>query len=476
MIKVKTFLIQILILAVLSASMLSCTEEFEKDNSSTPDSIEFMEINGDRLHFSSKDFLKQKVDMLKESNGEIGIIELPELTAKGFYSHRPIFKDEDSQLQHQYANRIANMRVSSEEGELIADDNFAFYLNERKEIQVGDSVYVYTEDGVYFVHHQKLDHLNDYLRTTKSGARIAPCDEDSPQDDFVAIDEDITLYAPDCDTGGGSTGGGSTPPSSGFTIQEYVKTLPVCTYDKGWLTSVLGTSVICEEYFSSNHKLKTKFWNQKYLILNSIGISVKSQKKTLGIWFNKKIDEIGYGINYAHFAFNIPMPEYPEIETTYVHNGTVYDKYGKVKGASAPAFPFESPIEIFVKLPIKNLDLEYTEEELNKMFWEQIWNQAKSALKSLDEDDAKNITFVGFLPDKVHVIHSDISKSEYSDGKMVNYFDWNFQIGVKSNINSLSPSINKIGALYSYSDAKIDFYGYGFYDHKCIGSRLIFSE
>ncbi|WP_421920481.1 hypothetical protein [Marinifilum sp.] len=62
--------------------------------------------------------------------------------------------------------------INEELETLVADDEFASLLNENGEIQVGDSLYKYTESGLYFVHINDEEHLKEYLAKNKQGNSV----------------------------------------------------------------------------------------------------------------------------------------------------------------------------------------------------------------------------------------------------------------------------------------------------------------
>jgi len=402
------------------------------------------------------------------------------LAEKGFYSLRPEFNENDENLIWAYkekGNTLAMARQSAiDDEQLIADDNFAFFLNDQKEIQVGDSIYKYTNNGLYFVHVNDLDYLYEYLdKQGEPSGRFNPCEEPM----LTVIDEVIIKFVPDNNCmpnpgGGGNPGGGAPQPG----LPQFINNLKECTPRGGSFSFVFGTSKICEDFFSNDKKIKTKYWNQSYYLFASIGISVKSRKKTLGVWLNSKADEIGYGVSEAHFRFNLPTQNFSYLEPSYIFKGTRYDKNGQQKGSAVPAWPFKSPLEIYVPLPVKPLNAVYTEDELNKLFWGAVWDQTKSILKNFDQDKPTDVTFIGITPTHIYASYVNLDKKKRNASVIRKVFDWNIEITLNllGNNNSFSPQITKIGQLYDYSKAKVDFYGYGKRGYSYKGSRLVFGE
>ncbi len=50
-----------------------------------------------------------------------------------------------------------------DEDELIADSYFASLLNDKREIQIGDMIYKYTEYGVFYTNVKNISELYSYL-------------------------------------------------------------------------------------------------------------------------------------------------------------------------------------------------------------------------------------------------------------------------------------------------------------------------
>jgi hypothetical protein len=427
---------------------------------------------------------------MKESDGEIGKSIIAELVHQDFYSLRPVFYEGDFKTIQKYSSRNpTNARIANDEfEELVADDYFAIFLNQGGEIRVADSVFIYTDDGLFFVHHSNVDHLNNYLDNfSATNGRLAPCDGDDAGS-IQRVDDQISRFVSNCatepalppDEPGPPAGGGAKPAEKSYeqAMYNFVSGLPPCESYETWTEWIFGTGIICVDNFSSDHRVKTKFWNQNYLLAASIGASVKSQTRTLGVWWSKKVDEIGLGILNAYYDVDIPTPIIPAIAApiTYIYDGFRYDSNGKVQGAAKPQMPFESAIEIYVPLPLHPFNLTYTRKELNDIFWTQVWNQAKSVLKDLAKEETPTVTFVGFLPKKAHVMYSNKFIRQYDDGKIIHYFDFNFRIDLKGKLNDLGIKVKDVSNFYDYSNANIDMFGYGREGETFKGSRLIYEE
>src|SRR5690606_19664519 len=127
------------------------------------------------------------------------------------------------------------------------------------------------------------------------------------------------------------------PPDHTESMKNYMKNLQPCDYQNGGIFgwNPFGTSKKCFSNHSSNHRVKTKYWNEDLLFYTSIGVKVKHQKKGLW-WYAKETDEVALVINQAMFAITYPnqTPNYNALPTSssnnqrlYYYNGKFYDNF-----------------------------------------------------------------------------------------------------------------------------------------------------
>ena len=142
--------------------------------------------------FPSKDFLKETVDGLKQMGADEKELKLEKFYKKGFMPLYPHFKESDVDLIQEFSKRkkiklnkqkifkttsLKNNSSKSvpteidEDGELveeydddlITDDEFASFLNDEREIIIGDSLYKFTYSGMFSVKKDKKIILDQYI-------------------------------------------------------------------------------------------------------------------------------------------------------------------------------------------------------------------------------------------------------------------------------------------------------------------------
>jgi len=460
-------------------------------------SIQFVE---GRLHFTNSEQLTQKINELKKLDDTKVENEMAKFYEKGFKPLKPFYKETDFELKEEYATKKAlKLKSSNEAGdddELIADDFFASVLNENREIQVSDTIYRYTDKGLFFCHIDDIDELEQYLEILnlnsnfKSG-QVVPCEMGEEELGVQPMNDYVKRFVPypDCGNGGSGSGTGSGSGSSTNYGDTFVNNLPECETRNGFW-QILGDVKICEDYYDDRHRVKTKYWKQKYLIFgSSIGVSVKHQKRTLGIFWTTKTDEIRLGLKQVYFEYEMPVPNIQNtIPVLIAYQGKFYNNNLQIlsvlNGApQLPQLPFQDGyniVNIWLNFPLLGYqNVTVTSKEMNKLFWNKAWGYAKDLGKKLGKPEPKKVTMVGFTSNKVIINHVDREKVEYNDGKINHIFDWNGQITFKwtTNVNGgFQWSMPSVKSLYDYKKAKIDIYGVAKQGSVWKGSRLVFTE
>jgi hypothetical protein len=359
-------------------------------------------IEKNRLNFANSELFRQKLRELKEMEDEQIENHMAEYYYNGFKPLKPYYKESDIELRQNYAQTMQQKLKSNNQDEdmydeLIADDEFAAFLNEDLQIQVGDTLYKYTEYGLFFAHIDKEDELLEYVRNVtrkKSSLKyVEPCEMPLSETGIVAVkNDDVYRFIPEPDCGGGGSGGGGTSSggsSSGgtsITGDQFVANLPICDSKKSFW-NILGTVRVCDDKYDDRHRIRTKYWRHNYLIAASIGVSVKSQKRTLGIWWAHKADELRLGINQAYFEFTMPQMDLRQTPKMLIaYQGKLYNdelqflKY--ITDDEYAKFPFHDKyncVDFWVNLPIYGYtNATVTTHEVNKFIQQKIWDKAKS--------------------------------------------------------------------------------------------------
>lgn len=272
----------------------SCTDELDQLDKEVENKIEKETIVDGRMKFNSSESLKSRIEDLKNQPESILVDELEKLNNSGFTSLRPVVTEENLEsVQSRYGvmTNGRSMDETQEDTDYIGDDVFAAILNDEGLLQVGDSIYKYTPIGLFFVHESKLDHLNNFLEEllgSQSNARsvstIDPCpilaSYNIQGGEVTSLDSDVNYYSTiDLCLGGGGGGGSPSPsptpsPSPNLTdlVADFVNSLTPCDTQDGWANWLFGDSRICIDNFTDRSRVKTKFWNQNYLLWRSVGL------------------------------------------------------------------------------------------------------------------------------------------------------------------------------------------------------------
>jgi len=171
--------------------MISCQDDL--DNSEEKKSLSLQsnyEIVDGTIKFESKQKLKsilssyqKDVEIQNDFNDEIITIQ-----NKGFKPLTPVFDQDDTKELEAFilAKKVRKQKLNSAYGknikvfvdeefdiedDLIQDPSFAALLNEEREIIIGDSLYKYTTDGLYYCLEKDRQKLNNHLKGFSSSSK-----------------------------------------------------------------------------------------------------------------------------------------------------------------------------------------------------------------------------------------------------------------------------------------------------------------
>jgi len=356
----KIYLFKLLMLMVL----VSCSDEPVDivTNSVNLDEIKASLVDG-RLHFENKEDFKTSIEYLKSLEDEEVETIMYSFYNDGFEPLYPFYKEDDEVRINKFVDKkVKRSRPSGAlyrttttedddpdayvepDDDLITDDYFAGLLNFDREIVVDGKLHKYTNEGVFRVELSLKADLDTYIADNNITELNYP-DPDTIEKGLVQVTPTVERYARlqyydpcnyfaepgfgddvlnDCYGGGGYSGGGSSgsgttsTPDHTETMKNYMKNLEPCDTQNGGIFgwNPFGTSKKCFSYHSSDHRVKTKYWNEDYLFYASIGVKVKHQKKGWW-WYAKTTDEVALVINQAMFAVTYPnqIPNYNALQT-----------------------------------------------------------------------------------------------------------------------------------------------------------------
>ena len=157
------------ILLIFSLILFSCSKDdpvkvssIKSDlKSGTPEKKIEIELNSERLFFNSTDDLNL---FLYDFNNQNNYAEnkLIDLNNKGF---NPINSERNTSEKDLNSYLSKGNYVSYEN--YIPDENFASLLNQSGEIEINDTIYKYTNIGLFFAHKKHEEELYKYLSKHK---------------------------------------------------------------------------------------------------------------------------------------------------------------------------------------------------------------------------------------------------------------------------------------------------------------------
>ena len=365
---------KLLLTLAIGLLMFSCN----KKETLQPVSGVNLSVKNGRAVFENEDAFREFMGYAKEANFNSGYVEkLKEMEQKGFHSLQPEYGqdnfdyvektelrkiEEHGKLERMYPNAraLSNPQGIDDEDALIADPFFASVLNNQREIQVGNKIYKYTVEGVFVVNEDKVKDLYAFIEKEEKTQIKSPNRRTFVQNQQVqAISKDIVLIRPvqnyeslkialenDCQSCGNAS---QRINPSDFKLCSSLK--------KNLWTKVFGPKVECTEYHDKRRRIKTKVWNQNYVLYSSIGISVRAQKRSARIWWANKVDELELGIAQASFSYPKLNVQWPDNSVNHYYtnrNGLRVNQWGQ-----AVINPLEHPQSIFESFPIADKDKEF---------------------------------------------------------------------------------------------------------------------
>ncbi len=259
--------------------------------------------------------------------------------------------------------------VYEPEDSLIADPYMCALLNQDREVIIGETVYQYVDKGLLEYRVDQKARINDDLKIkldTSDTSNLVHGETMRIDQDIQFTKIDYAEYVEDGISQPNNNGYNdrliiAPPPSSQEDkepIIEYTdKNLKLSDgteipkdrirkiiYKKGngnanWIqktiSGIFGTNVAAINEFDSKHRMKMNMFSQDYIIVRSVGMTVRMQKRVLGIWWVCKADEFRYG--------------WTNIECEYKFNNPVFSSTPPKLGNTAPAD--YHPVTLIKKFP-----------------------------------------------------------------------------------------------------------------------------
>ena len=532
-----------------------CRQEVIASEQSAQSNIEITDgyVKKGRLYFANKESLQYYYEKVKNESEEV-IAKY--IDSKNIISLRPIvteqneqiilaktqtrinaLKDENLKVQMGKIASVKNMMAYLNDEEIkddiddledvIGDDAFAAFLNNNGEIQVENKIYKYTDVGLFIVNEDKYSALQQFLAvnnisnnllistdpdikegfidnntnpTTGPGGWVDPNRDNTPV--ITAITPDIGYFCPYIPRVYPPKLPETNPPKSTpkpidpeVEVNNFVNSLSNCDTYSTWLQSLFGDSDMCVDKYEGRRRVKTKAYNQNYLLVYNMGVKVKHQYKGwTGLWRKEKADEIRLGVIEGHFYYdtNFLTPSSPN-RTTNIYSGGnrmffdaatfwtsgYYPGTYTISGYSLQGYPkvFQDDIYIEDVLPFigngSNIDLidgglyaaikagnnALSNEKLNRLFWDKAFKNLGTLWESQGKAKPNNnITYSYNTPEfgKLKVFKTFYRKASNADN-LEKTFDWGFQIGfTMGDDGRINPSF---GGMKRPKEFKVVMYG-----------------
>ncbi|ELY2016329.1 hypothetical protein SL053_000194 [Flavobacterium psychrophilum] len=240
------------------------------------------------VSFSSRKNLKDFI-----LNGEDNSTKIKQFYKQGFVPMQLIDDvdketyDKFTKVVYKYNEANVSSKTEKKDDELIPNNNFAEVLNYKGELQVNDSIYKYTQKGLYIVNENDYDYLEKYLDRSintlddTNGMVII----DNKIKHYVPVREqfDNTFRVPPPDEDGVGDGPSSFTylviPTNPTWYNSCVNT------QSSWVNNIFGKSYACQYFFNQNYKLRTVFSVEDYYLFFDVYADAEFKQFTWIGWY-----------------------------------------------------------------------------------------------------------------------------------------------------------------------------------------------
>lgn len=489
---------KLFILLLSSFMLFSCADQDILDDTSAQDT----QSSGNdeevlpRLVFSSNDELKQVLNQLNEGislaslhTRAITTEQLPAVSEQKFQSLLAVNKQRClARLSTAQLDSIRNDEEELEycpEDSVIADLQFAQLVNEAREIQVGETVYKYLDNGVAYTQAVNAKELNGI---EKKAELITIDPEAEPKEmaltsnvKFVAmpykqvITEENTQAATRAAGEGLSLKNGVYLPAGSIRDVNYNSKGDGNWFHRTW-NGLWGRNIVAINKFSKRRKLTMNFYDQNYIIYANIGTHVKMQKKVCGIWWNIKAQEIRQGWTAIELKYTFPSPIINKMPVNPYTKPATYKP--EMPAFMKHNFPFQDEEALLLHIPFTSYDL--TNKNLNQAFKAGV-NIAKSKAtaglkKAINKTKSSQVGLFTVNHDVIYTVTGADEKSGNNKKSLETKFYSRWFPGTYTIGFSLGDGVSVKGVtLDGGKSTKLNrgvVYGAIKYDNKWLGARI----
>lgn len=195
----------------------------------------------------------------------------------------------------------------------LGDEDFASLLNDKGQIQVNDSIYMYTPNGLFMSHIDDYEDLEEFVKENPQikvsegynliSSTIASY---SPNQDFLnsfeIIDNPVSNLEMMPEDPGYGGGGGYTTPSIPVSTPSHYYNCNESNANTPFISNIFGNQYVCEYFFNSKKKVKNVFEVLDFYLFNSVRAKTKMREKGwTGIWNRENASKLYLKINTAAF-------------------------------------------------------------------------------------------------------------------------------------------------------------------------------
>lgn len=415
--------------------------------------------------------LKNEVSLLLENN----------FYSKDFYSLVPIFNERSEQLYGEKHIKFIQKKFSSFSSvdgkavststvqdimehfdsleEIVGEDVFESFLNSEAEIQVGNKIYKYTDQGIFIATLDSYDKIAVFMNNNDAKSlgdieNIKPLDYQllyNPNGGLVEIEEGLEHYIPEGYNKGGGFGDGGN--SGGFDPQDgsgdngsggsggsenygqIANTLSSCNITSPWFANIFGTVKVCTDKYQSDKRVKTKYYSVDLFLGYAIGVKVKNQKKGwTGLWRKEDTNKVVLGVNSLSWKFN-HTNDFSQIWDNsasaryYLHDGKAYSTLNGYYNAvymgniEMPNLPFKNKVDVIVEVAIHN-GVFNSEKEVRTFFYSNLFNGLKSFMENQQNKQLKNAGIVIVTPTANWIQFYNFERDCSNCDKLEHIIDW----------------------------------------------------
>jgi len=192
------------------------------------------------------------------------------------------------------SNKSTLMNKSSDDTSdetFLEDEDFASILNDKGAVQLNDSIYMYTPNGLFIVHQDDYDELEYYIEKNQnisipSGLNQVTDNITSYRPNLATLGIEYEMIAPIDPEDGGGGGGGTYNPSPTIPSKGETNHYKNCNdgISNPFLGNIFGKQYVCEYFFDRDHQVKTVFEIQDFLLFYSVRAKNKYRRKGTFGW------------------------------------------------------------------------------------------------------------------------------------------------------------------------------------------------